>query len=233
MAGARETVAELAARLRDEIARGQLTTDGRLPAERDMAVQLGIGRTRLRQALEILTQEGLLFRRRGQGTFVAPPPATDAARLAPLARRVSPAQMMEVRQQIEPALAGLAASRATDAERAQFAQLAEATLTPKDHDSYEAADDLFHYKIAEMARNPLFLTMYEAIRSVRSHTSWIRPRAETYSRATTDLLARQHQTLAQAIIDGDDTAARATMQAHLASVADVLLSAQDRDEGED
>lgn len=209
-------------RLRREIAAGTLQRGDRLPPEREMSHHFGVSRARLRQALDLLAAEGTLFRRRGQGTFVQPPPATDAARLKSLALRVSPQQMMEVRLEIEPALAGLAAQRGDAQARESFAQAAKATLNAPDQTAYDAADDIFHYKIAQMAQNPLFLTVYEAIRTVRAQTLWARKRAATYSAESTALLALQHQTLAEAILDGDRRAATQAMQSHLKSVAEIL-----------
>ena len=219
---------QLAARLREDIARGAVLRGDRLLPEREMAQRLGVSRARLRQALDQLDGEGVLFRRRGQGTFVQPPPATEAARFKSLARRVSPQEVMEVRLQIEPALAELAALRTDAKMRELFAQVTQATLDARDQQSYDAADDLFHYKIAEMAQNPLFLTVYEAIRSVRAQASWASTRAATYSPEVTAVLGQQHQTLAAAILRSDSVAARQAMQDHLSCVADTLL--QDRDQ---
>lgn len=213
----------IANRLRQEIADGaMLNEDGRLPPERALAQRLGISRARLRCVLDLLAADGTIFRRRGQGTFALPPPATDAARLKPLARRITPADVMEVRLGLEPTLAALAASRAGAQERVQFAQIAAATQKVNDQASYDAADDIFHYKIAEMAHNALYLTMYEAIRSVRREASWTRPRAEAYSDEVFPLLARQHKTLAEAIIKGDAARAEAAMTEHLRTVSDTL-----------
>ncbi|WP_083096043.1 FadR/GntR family transcriptional regulator [Pseudophaeobacter leonis] len=220
---------DLIATLRREIAAGTLQRGDRLPPEREMAHYFGVSRARLRQALDILATEGALFRRRGQGTFVQPPPATDAARLKSLALRVSPKEVMEVRMEVEPALAGLAALRADETSRESFAQAARATLNAPDQTAYDAADDIFHYKIAQMAQNPLFLTVYEAIRSVRAQTLWARKRAATYSAQSTALLGQQHQTLADAILRGDSLAATQAMQSHLQSVAEIL---QQDEEGE-
>ena len=217
---------DIASALRQDITQGALLKDGRLPPERELALRHGISRARLRRVLDLLAAEGTIFRRRGQGTFALPPPATDAARLKPLARRVTPAEVIEVRMKLEPALAALAAQRATAQQRDQFAQIAAATQTAADQADYDAADDIFHYKIAEMAQNALFLTMYEAIRSVRREVSWTRPRAETYSGAVFDRLARQHQTLAAAIINGDAAAAAEAMKTHLHSVSDTLARAE-------
>ena len=217
---------ELVARLREDIAKRAVLRGDRLLPEREMAQHLGVSRARLRQALDQLEREGVLFRRRGQGTFVQPPPATDATRLKSLARRVSAQQVMEVRLQIEPALAGLAALRADAPARKVLAQATQATLEAVDQQSYDAADDVFHYKIAEMAQNPLFLTVYEAIRSVRAQASWARTRAATYSPEVTAVLGQQHQALAEAILRGDSPAASQAMEDHLRCVADTLLQNQ-------
>ncbi len=57
--------------LRKAIANGRLVSGQRLPAEPQLAEQLGVSRATLRQALSLLTQEGLLVRQHGRGTFVS------------------------------------------------------------------------------------------------------------------------------------------------------------------
>lgn len=61
----------VAGTLRNAIAEGQLASGQRLPAEPQLAEQLGVSRATLRQALSLLTQEGLLVRQHGRGTFVS------------------------------------------------------------------------------------------------------------------------------------------------------------------
>jgi len=57
--------------LREAIADGRLVPGQRLPAEPQLAEQLGVSRATLRQALSLLTQEGLLVRQQGLGTFIS------------------------------------------------------------------------------------------------------------------------------------------------------------------
>jgi GntR family transcriptional regulator len=57
--------------LRQAIANNQLAPDEALPAERDMALDLGVSRITVRKALDALEGEGLVTRRQGAGTFVA------------------------------------------------------------------------------------------------------------------------------------------------------------------
>ncbi|HEY4387085.1 MAG TPA: GntR family transcriptional regulator [Ktedonobacteraceae bacterium] len=57
--------------LREAIADGRFKSGQRLPSEPQLAEQLGVSRATLRQALSRLTQEGLLVRQHGRGTFIS------------------------------------------------------------------------------------------------------------------------------------------------------------------
>ncbi|GHG40786.1 GntR family transcriptional regulator [Deinococcus indicus] len=64
---------QVAQGLAHRIESGQLRRGSALPAERDLAATLGVSRVTVRQALALLSQQGLLARRHGSGTFVTPP----------------------------------------------------------------------------------------------------------------------------------------------------------------
>jgi DNA-binding GntR family transcriptional regulator len=57
-------------KLRQLLDEGAYPPGSRLPNEEDLSEQLGVSRTTLREALQSLEQEGLIFRRHGHGTFV-------------------------------------------------------------------------------------------------------------------------------------------------------------------
>jgi GntR family transcriptional regulator len=57
--------------LRTRIERGDLDIGTRMPAEHDLAIEYGVSRITIRQALAILAKDGLIERRQGTGTFVA------------------------------------------------------------------------------------------------------------------------------------------------------------------
>ncbi|WP_159213176.1 GntR family transcriptional regulator, partial [Klebsiella pneumoniae] len=61
---------DVARRVRALIEEQQLEAGMRLPAERQLAAQLGVSRKSLREALAMLVNEGVLLSRRGGGTFV-------------------------------------------------------------------------------------------------------------------------------------------------------------------
>jgi GntR family transcriptional regulator len=56
--------------LRDMIINGELLPGSQLPNELDLAEQLGVSRTTLRVALNLLENQGFLYKRHGVGTFV-------------------------------------------------------------------------------------------------------------------------------------------------------------------
>lgn len=191
--------------------------EGRLPAERDLAARLGVGRTRLRRALAALEADGLLFRRHGQGTFTMPPPVSDG-RLKSLARSVTPADVMEVRMEVEPALAALAAERASTEDARALRELMANTLDAGTPESYEIADAIFHFRIAELARNPLFLRVYDQIRSVREQSDWAAWRGDRLDHVRIRELGQQHQALVDRIAAHDSAGAARAMEQHLVSI---------------
>lgn len=193
-------------------------TDGRLPPERDLAALLGVGRTRLRKALAALETDGLLFRRHGMGTFTVPPPVTDT-RLKSLARNVTPADVMEVRMEVEPALAALAAERATNDEIRALRDLMANALATGTPEGYEIADAIFHFRIAELARNPLFLRVYDQIRTVREQSDWAAWRGDRLDAHRITELGQQHEALVDRIAAHDSAGAARAMEKHLTSIA--------------
>ena len=212
--------------LRAAILSGDLAEADRLLPERVLAQRLSVSRSRLRGILDDLAREGLIFRRHGQGTFLKPPPAQAMGRLGVLARRVSPRHLMEVRLELEPAVAAHAAERGGAEDKALLLRLMEDTLRAPDLAGYERADDIFHYKIAEMACNPVFLTLFEEIRSLRQATDWTHARQSALGPDEIAENSIQHGTIANAICASAPAADRQAMRRHLEQVAASLMLRQ-------
>jgi GntR family transcriptional regulator len=73
---------EIAERLRDQISRGALPPEGRLPSEPDLVKQYDVSRNTVRLALALLINQGLIVTRQGLGTFVQAPPRPFTALLS-------------------------------------------------------------------------------------------------------------------------------------------------------
>ena len=192
--------------------------EGRLPSERELAARFGVGRTRLRRALAVLEGDGLLFRRHGQGTFTMPPPVAGTG-LKSFARTVTPADVMEVRKEVEPALAALAAERATAEDVRALRDLIANSLTAQTPEGDGIADAIFHFRIADLARNPLFLRVYDQIRSIREQSDWAARRGD---RLDTDRIrepGQQHRAQVDCILVHDSASTARAMERHLPSIA--------------
>ncbi|AVX04920.1 putative HTH-type transcriptional regulator [Maritalea myrionectae] len=223
MTSTQENYADIEQSLREGLISGVFLKDGRLIAERELAKRLDVSRTKLRRVLDLLEQDGVIFRRQGQGTFLLPPPLPNQPRVQQLASTVTPREVMEVRLEVEPALAALTAERATGDDLRQLQGFAEATTNARSTDQYERADDIFHYKIAQMAKNPLFLAIYEEIRAVRQQAGWTERRASTYSEETIAELGVEHNDILNAISANDPRAAALSMRKHLVHVSNTML----------
>lgn len=86
----------------------------KLPNENDLANELGVSRSTLREAIKILTTNGILEIRRGKGTFVTSNMVVDSAGLSDIASGLD--DLFEMRLMFEPDCAYLAAKRATEEE---------------------------------------------------------------------------------------------------------------------
>lgn len=61
---------QLAELLRQRIARGELVVGDRLPSLEELTKEFGVSRITVRQAMELLSREGLVLPQRGRGTYV-------------------------------------------------------------------------------------------------------------------------------------------------------------------
>ena len=147
------TFEETVERLGTAIRLGLLTPGTRLPPERELAEQLGISRSTLRQALTTLVQSGHLKSLRGRsgGTFVAeaPPMSRGGDTLPPDWREI-----LDQRVAVECGAALLAAERANEAVFAQMDDLIEQMEKRPDFESYRRADVRWHISVAEAAGTP-------------------------------------------------------------------------------
>lgn len=194
----------------------------RLPTERHLAEELGIGRRAIRRALEVLEGEGLITRRQGAGTFVGAPSAL--ADPAAITGQTDFLQIMEVRLQIEPQLAALAALRARPEQIARMTDLAERIATCRDADEGELWDGALHRQIAQAAGNALFLSLFDIVNQVRQDASWqaVRERARGGLAGQVQPMA-QHRGIIEAIAARDPQGAAERMREHLLTLHQRLL----------
>src|SRR5215212_5783111 len=149
------TLEETVERLGTAIRLGLLGPGDRLPPERELADQLGIARSTLRQALTSLTESGHLMalRGRGGGTFVsAAPPLAESSRVE--LEEGHWRELLDYRIAVEVGTAVLAAERAQATDLAALRTHIDAMRACEDFSAYRRADVFFHLGVAETARSP-------------------------------------------------------------------------------
>jgi DNA-binding FadR family transcriptional regulator len=153
------TFEETVERLGTAIRLGLLPPESKLPPERELAEQLGISRSTLRDAIRALTSSGHLTATRGRsgGTFVSEhPPLVSPEEIDLEAGRWR--EVLDHRIAIECGAGILAAERRTAADLERLRAQVEAMKATEDFAAYRRADVLFHLGIAEASRAPRLLS---------------------------------------------------------------------------
>ncbi|MGO4704413.1 FadR/GntR family transcriptional regulator [Microvirga sp. 2MCAF38] len=196
-----------------------------LPPERGLAQQIGVGRRSLRRALDVLEAEGRIWRHQGKGTFLGPRPLHAETSLEVMSSRTNPLEVMEARLEIEPALARLAALRASNGDIERLEHLARKTGTSAatDTDNRELWDGAFHRAIAEAAGNSLLFSLMDMINQIRQDPTWRRLREQARLPVKEQTYVHYHHQIVAAIAARDGSAAEQAMREHLESVRRSLV----------
>jgi DNA-binding GntR family transcriptional regulator len=200
--------ARIAEAVRERIALGTIGLGERL-SDKDLAEELEVSRTPVREALLQLASEGLVVMHPQRGTFVFSAGADEVRELC------------ELRAVLEAGAARLLAARGGSEAAAELAALvreARAALAGRDWESCERLDTRFHETLVERAGNALLAESYRAlsdrVRALRRHL----PR--TRERVAHGL--REHAAIAAAIGKGDGEGAAALLARHVGNVGRLL-----------
>ncbi|MCX7620623.1 MAG: GntR family transcriptional regulator [Acidimicrobiales bacterium] len=143
--------------LTDAILSGTYAAGSALPAERDLAEQLGVNRTSLRQALSRLEQLGLVESQQGRGTIVLDPTQNpDPTVLSGLVSHLGPellAEIMEVREGVAGIVGKLAAERATTADIAALRDATDAVRASPNAAACQRAELAWFSSLVDATRN--------------------------------------------------------------------------------
>lgn len=192
----------------------------RLPAERHLAQSYGVPRSAVRNALQQLKEMDLIRQRVGSGTYVAP---DFASRLPPSAangsvQQVSPADLMEARLVLEPALIDLVIRNAHTADFGELEECCRQAELATTLEQFEYWDGAFHRRIAHASHNAFLIQVFGLIQEIRDGGEWgvLKKRSVTPERRQTYL--NEHRNLLNALRARDADAARRLALAHLLNV---------------
>jgi GntR family transcriptional repressor for pyruvate dehydrogenase complex len=159
---------QIVQQIEESVLNGKLKPGDQLPAERELAQQLGVSRTAVREAVKALREKGLVEAYSGRGTFVTDG-TTQAARqsfdlMVKIGQQEGAPHLAELRLILEPGIAALAAVRVTEDDLAAMCEaVAVMDRAQDDPEAYIEADLDFHLALAETAANPLILSLIDSI----------------------------------------------------------------------
>ncbi|WP_314219876.1 FadR/GntR family transcriptional regulator [Streptomyces zaehneri] len=210
-------------RIKAMITDGSLEPGQRLPTERDLAVELGISRSSMREAIRALTVLGVLEARHGSGIYVTALEAGDLLDtfgvVADLSRGPRLVELLQVRRILESTATALAAARITP-ERLAVVEGHLAAMNATDDAEEILAHDLeFHRVIAEAAGNETMAAILEGLSSRTFRARVWRGYQEEGAFART---RREHAAIHRALAARDPEAARVAAAAHVGEVEEWL-----------
>jgi DNA-binding FadR family transcriptional regulator len=221
----------------------------RLPAERQLAAELGVPRSAIRHAMAVLQAEGRISREVGRGTFLrgssgsswssgfggplfGPGPGSPGSAGPPgsvpgaAATDYSPADVMLVRRMFEPHAMSLVVAWATARDFAEMDRCLHGGDQAADQDEFEVWDSALHRAIIAATHSPLLVRLYAEVDAARHGRVWGDMKRRSASAVRRSEYCQDHADIVAALRQRDATAATEAMRAHLSRVAHHLLGSE-------
>lgn len=196
----------------------------KLPPERQLAAQIGVGRPSLREAIKALTMLDVLESRHGDGTYIKSLAGLSggwSVKLGEIEENFDLIELLEVRKMFEPQAAALAAARATHKQLREIGQVLQSQEgSIKDRNLFVQLDYNFHDAIIRAAGNPILIDWAQFMSPLllKSRRMTLMTRVD-FSRGF-----QQHHAIYEAIRLGQAELAEHAMLIHLQTVALDLIS---------
>jgi len=203
--------------LRNLILTNKLKSGFFFPREDIFCVELGIGRSTLREAYKVLEIEGLITRTK-RGTYINDESEFFSFNPLTAVKLSDINDLIEFRAMVEAELAGLAAERATDEQIENLQQLL-ASMHSHRHDLAMLTfyDMQFHLEIANASHNNLLITTMHSVMKV--FTKAIYDAFHVDTEANIQQALQYHENILFSIQQGDKAMARNVMRSHVQSVS--------------
>ncbi len=200
-----------------------------LPTERDLAVDLGVGRGSVREAIRALRAEGIITSSTGpgRGTRVSTGQAAAVGRVLRLHLALGAStitDITETRVALERSTSRLAAIHAGDAETRRLDEWCERMAAAAEVSAFNAADTQFHMELARASGNQLAADLTVAIcEAVRERILDAERRRQDWP-AVKERLVGEHREIARAVREHRPEDAASLMESHIRESYSLLLA---------
>ena len=193
---------------------GEIAIGGKLPPESALALQLGVSRGILREALTVMETRGFLKRTPREGTTVIRNQEGNLTEnLSNQLKKATIFNLLDFREGVECKVVEKVIDKASDEDIEALADLIE-----KQGLELSSRDYYFHYRLAVLSGNPLFIsfidTYYDLIKEIRDLSLQVQDRSQS--------VQREHLRIVSALRKRDKAAARRATRGHLDAVAKTI-----------
>jgi len=189
---------------------GKITPGMRL-MEEELAEEMGVSRTPIREAIRKLEKEGLITIEPRKGAYVSQLSTRDMV------------EILEVRQNAEGFAAALAAQRMTPEQKIKLKEIAEAyeaAVEAGDMVEMIKCDTTFHHIIVEASQNKILIQMVEQLQELVLRFRYLY--YDDFKRA--EKMPLEHKLIYEAILQGDAETAKDSADVHISRLKDLVMS---------
>lgn len=222
----------VAHQLEQRMLEGALKVGDRLPAERDLALEMGVSRPSVREAIQKLSSKGLVYSRQGGGTFVADRLRDTLANPWADMLAAHPSlsdDLLEFRGLLEAQCAEWAAGRATPADHQQLEQSLAAAVSAVSALNTQAvadADRVLHQALADAAHNAFSAHMMSVVQGLLASEILFNLGELISVPIASRMLIEQWTAIVDAVRSQDAAAARHAARTHAGFFRETLQQAQ-------
>jgi len=208
---------QIADQLRAAIEAGDWQVGARIPAERNLAKELGVSRPSVREALIALEVEGYVEVRTGSGVYVLHGPArTAAGKARPPPTGWGPLELIRARRVLEGEIAAIAALSAKRRDIAAMGQAIDAMVEDASHGVLPLQGDRdFHSAIVQACGNSVLIDTVQSFWDARRGPMFERMVDHFETPQSWNAAIDEHRTILAAIRKHDAAQARSAMHEHM------------------
>ncbi len=212
---------QVAVELTNQIVKGILIVETKLPNEQDLAEHFDVSKSVIREAVKVVSTRGLLTVNQGIGTVVSPRDRWnlhDPEVMRAMQHHVSLRQFVEARLLLEPELTALAAQRASEEDIAHLKALLDRRQTLDGNQEIALWSLAFHEAIADATQNTVYSFIMSSLRVLMTaklgDSEHVADRSEEIDRPQPTMEV-DHQRIFEAIVERKPDRARALATKHL------------------
>ena len=226
---------EIGLALQERISNSEFKVGDRLPPERDIAEEMEVSRSVVREAIIMLELQQLVEVRKGSGVYVVSVPEVGQSQKLTNNRAgsdIGPFELLQARQVLESQIAGFAAQHVTksDISKLRDALDTERKQLETGHGDYDG-DEMFHLTIAEASQNSVLSDIVRDLWARRDESSMWR---QLHTRITNmnyrTAWLEEHEQVLLALQKRDPKGAQEAMWQHLENVKQTLFELSDVDD---